>query len=244
MTSIVIFQSEREAVVAMDTLAIDMDHNPARYTTKAHYLPHLRTIIAGTGCGGFADDWYAEANKRMVVRNVETLNRLAPAMLRELWAKFREDYTVPEDMTTTVFHVGLSEDTGIVVAAQFHSAHDFEPEPVDGPLSFKPVCPEPAELAQEGLDAFDLIHPIMEAQRAHEAGKHAAERVYIGGEVHVLHLTEAGCAQFKVFEFPEYQQEREGIYRRVEAGQAQASRAGANRMAQEHPPIAPCRWRG
>lgn len=219
MTSIVIFQSEREAVVAMDTLAIDHDRNPARYTTKAHYLPHLRTIVAGTGCGGFADDWYIEANKRMVVRNVETLNRLAPAKLRNLWARFRADYKVPESMTTTVFHVGLSEDTGSIVAAQFHSADDFEPKPVDGRLTFKPACPEPVELDQEGLGAFDLIQPIMEAQRAHEAGTPAAKRVYIGGEVHALHLTEAGCAQFKVFEFPEYQREREGVYRRVEVGQ-------------------------
>ena len=215
MTSIVIFQSEREAVVAMDTLAIDMDYNPARYTTKAHYLPHLRTIIAGTGCGGFADDWYAEANKRMVVRSVETLNCLAPAILRDLWAKFRVDYKLPEDMTTTVFHVGLSEDTGTIVAAHFHSGHDFEPRPVVGHVAYKPGCQEPAELAREGLGAYDLIQPIMEAQRAQEAGNPIDKRVYIGGQVHALHLSEAGCTYSLIFEFPEYRRERELVYLRA-----------------------------
>ena len=216
MTSIVMFLSEREALVVMDTLAIDFDGEPLRYTTKAHYLPHLRTIVAGTGCGGFACDWFVEANKRMVVRDVETLNRLAPKMLRELWDRFRKDYSVPADMTTTVYHVGLSEETGEVVAAQFHSGHDFEPMAVEGPLSFKPVCEPPREINEEGIGAFELAPLIMQRQREEQAGKPPEEKVYIGGQAMALHLTEAGCAHFPLFDFPEYGAERDWVYRKVE----------------------------
>lgn len=218
MTSIVIFQSERDAVVAMDTLAIDQDRTPGRYTTKAHYLPHLRTIIAGTGCGGFADDWFAEVNKRLVIRDVLVLNELAPPMLRDLWGRFRSEYDLKESTTTTIFHIGKEEETGRVVVCQFHSGNGFEPEALDGSLAFKPVCPEPPELEQGDLGAFDLILPIMEAQRAHEAEKPPERRVYIGGQIQVIHLSDDGCAYFNLHDFPEYEREREYVYRKAQFG--------------------------
>ena len=218
MTSLIIYTTDTEAVVAMDTYGTDMEGRPFLYTTKAHYLPHLRTIIAGTGCGGFACDWFVQVNKRMVVRDVEVLNSLAPAMLCELWERFREDYQLPEDKTTTVFHIGYSEATGHIVRTQFHSGHEFRAEEIPSGLTYKPPCKEPEELAQEGAVIFDLIRPIMEQQRREAAERPREDRVNIGGQAMVLHLQPGGCAHFPLFEFDEYQEQRKVVLARAQLG--------------------------
>jgi hypothetical protein len=43
--------------VATDTLAVTPDGRPVALTSKV-IMPHLRMIVAGTGSGGFLDQWF------------------------------------------------------------------------------------------------------------------------------------------------------------------------------------------
>jgi hypothetical protein len=97
-----------------DTLAVNSDGSPLLFTSKAHYLPHLRTIVAGTGVLGFSAEWAMTANNRMAVSGIKNLNYHTPRMLRDIWARYKGERQLPADITTTVYHFGISEGSGEV----------------------------------------------------------------------------------------------------------------------------------
>src|SRR5262249_44062453 len=81
-----IFYSDPEQVlVVTDTLSVSPDGSPLLFSSKAHYLPHLRTIVAGTGVAGFSGEWAMRANNRMVIRGIENLDHHTPAALQSFW---------------------------------------------------------------------------------------------------------------------------------------------------------------
>jgi hypothetical protein len=47
MSSLIFHTDASQALVATDTLAVKPDGTPLMYGSKALYLPHLKTIIAG-----------------------------------------------------------------------------------------------------------------------------------------------------------------------------------------------------
>ncbi len=116
MSSLIFYTDPDQALVVTDTLAVNTDGSPLHFTSKAHYLPHLRTIVADTGLDGFSVDWAMSVNNRMAVSGVENLNYHAPRGLRDLWARYNRDLRLPDDVTTTVYHFGISEGGGGVVA--------------------------------------------------------------------------------------------------------------------------------
>jgi len=56
MSSLIIYTDEDQALVATDTLGVNNEGQPFLFTSKSNYLPHLQTIISGTGCGGFSEE--------------------------------------------------------------------------------------------------------------------------------------------------------------------------------------------
>jgi hypothetical protein len=115
--SSLIFLDDAQAFVATDTLAVPPDGSRFRFTSKALYLPrHLRSIIAGTGAGGFATRSCATVNDRFVVRDIDNLDQHAPRVLGETWPEFRREHQAPDPLLTTVYRIGISEETGNVRA--------------------------------------------------------------------------------------------------------------------------------
>jgi hypothetical protein len=68
MSSLIFLTEESQVLVATDTLAVSPDGRPFMFTTKAFILPRLKTIIAGTGLGGFLGRWFVRINDGLVVR--------------------------------------------------------------------------------------------------------------------------------------------------------------------------------
>ena len=65
MSSLIFQTEEQQVFVATDTWAVTRDGMPITFTSKALILPHLRMIVAGTGSGGFLDQWFVYINSRM-----------------------------------------------------------------------------------------------------------------------------------------------------------------------------------
>ncbi|MCM7911060.1 hypothetical protein M8T17_25035, partial [Enterobacter hormaechei] len=61
MSSLIFYTDEAQALIVTDTLAVTDNGEPLSFVSKAGYIPQLRTIIAGTGAGGFSKEG---ANKR------------------------------------------------------------------------------------------------------------------------------------------------------------------------------------
>lgn len=206
MSSLIFFTDPDQAVVATDTLACDTDGRPGMLVDKAFIVRHLRMIIAGTGAAGFAERWCLRVNTRMVVRDIDVLAEMATPHLRELWDEYRDSHDVPHDQTTTVYQFGFAEDDQMRAYA-FRSTNGFEAEALPHALGVKPPC----DTGDPSVPFPDRFRVIMDEQRRTQAEVPLAERVHIGGEVHVIHLTRDGFTTFVHSQFEEYEEVREGI---------------------------------
>ena len=206
MSSLIFHTDEKQVFAATDTLAVTPDGTPFFFTTKAFVVPHLRMIMAGTGAGGFLDRWFISVNQ-MIVRGVDDLKHCTPESLQKLWVEFRKAYSFPDDFTTTVYHFGFSEITGVINSYAYRSTNNFRSEPLQYGLAIKPECTVP--------DNYRLPHDLksmMDEQRAIQRSRPAGDQLYIGGEIYVHHLMEGGSNVYRLDRFDDYEQDRETIY--------------------------------
>lgn len=207
MSSLIFYSDAEQVLVVTDTLAVNPDGSPMLFTTKAHYLPHLKTIVAGTGLGGFSGDWAMSANNRMVVRGIENLNYHTQDALRKLWANYRREYSLPSEATTTVYQWGFSEVSGYITGYAYRSTSDFDSEKLSYGTGVKPECAVP-----DG-NLFDNLKSMMHEQRSIQSARPAEHRLFIGGEAMAIHLTREGCVFKRVFDFPDFKSQESEIFR-------------------------------
>lgn len=207
MSSIIFATDPTQALVATDTLAVDSNGTPLLFCTKATYIPHLRTIIAGTGLGAFANDWANHVNNEMVVTGVLNLDYHTPSGLRERWAKQQQDPSFPPGCTTTVYQIGVGEENGEIQSFAYRSTNNFLSEPLAHGTRVKPECTVPTDIS-----LFEGLKPMMEEQRRNQQTKSANERIYIGGQCIVMHLTKDGCNTWTAFNFDDYEEQLARVF--------------------------------
>lgn len=206
--SALIFHTQPDmAVVATDTLAVDEEGAPAYWPTKALPVQHLNLIIAGTGLAGFSTRWFVHVNDRMLVRGVEHLDFHAPKELKDLFTRYCEEVGAPAGFMTTIYHFGISEVTGEVAAFAYRSTNDFQSESLSYGLKFKP------ESSYEmGDDLPGGLIEMMRSQRQLQSAKPRDERVYIGGDVQLLHLDAHGITCRRIHRFDDFLEQEDQMY--------------------------------
>lgn len=207
MSSLIFFTDKHQVLVATDTLGVSSGGEPFLFTSKAIHIPHLKTIIAGTGIGGFSHEWAMHVNNKMAVRGIHNLDYHTPKMLLELWSQYSEKTSITDSFTTTVYQFGISEETQEIVSFAYRSTNEFVSEELGYGTFVKPECqiPNPNSL-------IDSIPSMMEEQREIQSRLPKNKRVYIGGEIYVLHLAINGCTSYKLFEFPDFRDEEVKIF--------------------------------
>ena len=208
MSSLIFYTDQDQILVVTDTLVVKPDGNPMMYCSKAIYLPHIRTIIAGTGVGMFSGDWSMQVNNRMVVAGIDNLDFHTPIALCKRWQQYKGEHALPADLTTTVYHFGLSEETGFVRSYAYRSTHSFASEQLGYGYGLKPECTPPQK---ENL--IEEIPRMMVEQRKNQESKPFSDRVYIGGEAIAIYLNKSGCSIFSVFQFEDFQSQLRDIFR-------------------------------
>lgn len=203
MSSLIFYTDETQAVVATDTLAVNNNGQPIAFVSKSGYIPHLKTIVTGTGAGGFANKWLLEASTRMVVRGIQNLNYHTPKALNRLWLEYKKEFSPPDEFTTTVYQFGICEETGKVVSYAYRSTNNFKSESLVYGTAVKPDC-----TILEG-NLIEIIPVMMNEQRHLESQKPDHERIQIGGEIILYHLTNNGCNCFKIGEFDDYRSQQD-----------------------------------
>jgi hypothetical protein len=106
-------------------------------------------IIAGTGMGGFLDQWFVQLNSRMVTTGIDNVNEHTPRNLAAIWSGCKEQIG-DSGQTTTVYHFGFSEHTGLIHSYAYRSTNNFMGERLGYYLAAKPKCtiPEAYNLPQ------------------------------------------------------------------------------------------------
>lgn len=195
MSSLLFYTDENEAIVVTDTLLHYSVDTPPGFASKAISIPHMRMIIAGTGSALLFSRWIGLVNNQGFALNVDTVDAHAPQELQALWSELNRYVPTLQDQTATIYHFGISDDSGKIHGFAYRSVSDFKSERLDYGLGVKPELMDKAGI---DLDSFPACAPdIMRAQSRQEDEK-ALNRVYIGGSVQVTHLAKHGFSIYSL----------------------------------------------
>ncbi len=208
MSSLIFCTDAKQAFVATDTLAVSQNGEPSFFTTKAFIVPHLRMIIAGTGICGLMSNWFIKVVQGMVVRGVEHLDYHTPINLHRIWKNMKEDPSFPENFTTTIYHMGFSEEDGFIKSYAYRSTNDFKSERLTYGLRYKPECTIP-----ENYTLPFSLPAMMQDQRERQSRMPKKDRLYIGGEIQITHLTKDGFNAYRLCKFEDYDATEKAISR-------------------------------
>lgn len=208
MSALIFHTEENQVLVATDTLATLLDGTPYRFTSKVLILPQLRMLMAGTGAAGFLDRWFFAINAEIIVRGIDHLNDHSPRYLAAIWSGYKHEIAIPQRVTTTVYHFGFSEATNSIHSYAYRSDNDFRSERLPYGIAVKPECSIPANYRLP-----DDIKSFMDEQRRIQAFRPKHEQVFIGGEILIYHLMEAGFNVYRLAEFDDHDQQKQAVYR-------------------------------
>lgn len=213
MSSLIYHTEETQVLVATDTLATSPKGNPLMFTTTAFVIPHLRMIVAGMGVAGFLGRWFVQINDRMVVRGIDHVDYHTPRTLAAVWREHRQEFSIPAGAPITVYHFGFSEETGLIHSFVYKSSNNFRSDQLrQHGLGAQPECTVPKE--------YELptdIKTMMLEQRTIQAARPKGERICIGGEIQIHHLTERGFRIFTIDKFEDYDADELAIYENFRA---------------------------
>lgn len=195
MSSLLFYTDETEAIVATDTLLHYSVDTPPGYASKTIAIPHMCMMIAATGSALLFSRWIGLVNNQGFALDVDAVNAHAPQELQTLWSELNRHAPALQDQTATIYHFGISDDSGKIHGFAYRSVSDFKSERLDYGLGVKPELMDKA-----GIDwnSFPACAPdIMRAQSRQEDEK-PRDRVYIGGTTEVTHLTKDGFSIYSL----------------------------------------------
>jgi hypothetical protein len=207
MSSLIYKVEKMQVFIATDTLST-LNGEAIQFATKAFPLPHLRMVIAGTGLPGFLDHWLVAINASPV-RGIDALNEQAQAGLLNVLRTYTKQFPGMNE-TTSVYHFGFSEDTGVIHSFAYKSEELFEPRQIECGLYVKPDVPEDA-IPTDTLYPSDFPK-IMAAQRAIQKKLPKEIRVSIGGEIQMHHLEQTGYKAYRLGQFEDFAETRRAIF--------------------------------
>jgi hypothetical protein len=183
MSSLIFCFSEHEIIVATDTLAVaDQRGIPCSYTTKFHPVPHIRGIICGTGDGQFLGQSFLIANS-LPARDILELSHILPEALRLIHSQRYQDLI--SISTSTIYHFGFPIDGTAPVGIKYPSENDFVPHELPrNQIGMKPA----GDIITDNVFSTRFLL-TMRSQIESENKKPQDQRVYIGGQVTVCHMT-------------------------------------------------------
>lgn len=195
MSSLLFYMDENEAIVATDTLLHYSVDTPPGFASKAISIPHMRMIIAATGSALLFSRWIGLVNNQGFALDVDAVDAHALQELQALWRELNRHVPALQDQTATIYHFGISDDSGKIHGFAYRSVSDFKSERLDYGLGVKPEL-----IDMTGIDwnSFPACAPeIMRAQSRQEDQK-PRDRVYIGGTTEVTHLTKDGFSIYSL----------------------------------------------
>lgn len=173
---------EDEIAIVSDTKAVSMGRTPRSFTSKFHPMPHMNTVMTSTGLACFTLEWYRHAMQTMIVKDVDGLDHYAPEQLRRLWERHPDNRT--DEMTTSIFHLGYSEEQERMVGYRYHSDYDFESEELDTGFILKPKTPGLQDLREElGDETLQFLVEAIHLQKDYDDQQEDSDRYPIGGEI-------------------------------------------------------------
>ena len=201
MTALVFYFTDHSICLAMDALSLDIEKHPFKLVSKFVLLPHLQSIICGTGVLGLIPKWIEFIQTSMVFGNITQLSMATSNQLKKIY----EEMSIPSDITSTIYHFGLDKITNTMVGYAFRSTKAFQMEKLDYGLGVKPTYPvkgaivplQPEEIEPKFIDLITQLKEV-------DDNLPIKEKLGIGGEIHFARLNKKGMYFVKILhQFPD-----------------------------------------
>ena len=172
----------------MDSLSIRDGGKPHKYVTKIFPLPHVKAAMCGIGNLNIVIDWFSDLQLNAVVCKFPFLNELVPTQLLKIGDKYPT-----EGHQTTIYHFGFDEEERRFRGFKFRSDKNYQMEELDYGIGIRPYGEKLHDILINGLKHLQLneaIVKLMVAQKAKDESLNPEKRAGIGGEIHILQITE------------------------------------------------------
>lgn len=219
MTALLYFLEPERVCIAMDTCSMNVEQDgeltPGPFCSKILLLPHLHTVVCGTGIRSLIYYWNAFLQQNVVARNVTELDNIARAKLPEL----ARECGVSEKHTSTIYHFGYWPQEDRMLGLAYRSASGFASEKLGYDLGIKPhdnidLTWAMKTVEEKGLPAGFV--EVMNRQKAYDDSRPPKERVGIGGEVQFLVMDPTGYSLSTCHRFDDYDRHFEAVRARTE----------------------------
>ncbi|WCF11564.1 hypothetical protein NDS46_29910 (plasmid) [Paenibacillus thiaminolyticus] len=181
MTAINFIYEENQVSIYMDTLSLDEKRKPFKFVSKIYPIPHLRSVICGTGNVDVIMDWVYRVQRNVVAADIEFLSSVTTEQLLEIHKKYNTF-----DVCTTIYQFGYSQIDEKFKGYVYRSTNNFSQEEYDYSFAIKPhVEFDWKEELKNGLD--NAFIKLMTKQK--EMDDKSLTRLGIGGEIHKFFMT-------------------------------------------------------
>ncbi|MHA1336483.1 MAG: hypothetical protein ACTSPW_12155 [Promethearchaeota archaeon] len=191
MTALIYIYKNDMVCLAMDSLSVDEDKRPLKYVTKFFLLPHLQSIICGTGSLDLVMKWFEFVQNSIVVKNVVDLNNYVQSYLKKLSDKLN----LPINQSSTIYHFGVDKINDEIVGYAYRSENSFKSEKLIYSFGIKPNY---EDIAQKAIDLITQkgiipgIIAIITQLKEMDEKLELEQQVGIGGEIHFIILDKSG----------------------------------------------------
>jgi len=187
MSALLFILEPQQVVIASDSLCCTVDRRPLSFTSKIHPIPHLGTVMCGTGRSSLMTHWLCTIYENVIARGIEALVDMAESQLRVIDQHLKEAQPDAVDLTTTVYHFGYSRTEERFVGYAHRSVSGYRAERLADVFGAKPALRD-MQAAVDALltnGATTTLVDLMEEQKDTQTKVPASEWVGIGGEVHL-----------------------------------------------------------
>ena len=158
--------SEQRVSILTDTLLSDADQGdaPLSFATKVFPLPHMRGLITGTGLAPFISEWFTIVNGAIAAADMRDLDKIAPHVLPDLFAKHRGHDV--RALSTTIYHFGFDRTRERFIGFRYRSAGGFRSKRLPYGISTYPFVNRELERNTDAKFPSDFIrHALLQKQQ-------------------------------------------------------------------------------
>lgn len=186
-------------IIISDSIASLPDGRPIRYVSKVFPLPHIHSVICGTGCLGPIIDWYAFILKHLTVRDIGGLNKVAPRHLRDIYAGYGSKRSA-----TAIIQFGFIPEDGCYYGCAFRSDDGFSREELPPGIGLNPEHETATAFfrkIESGLDPLPLLIDICKQQKIRDDTLPPEKRLGIGGSLFSYTMVKKMCKMREIHVF-------------------------------------------
>jgi len=200
MTALNFILAEDQVIISMDSLSSNENANPFKYTTKIFPLPHINTVVCGTGSLQLVLKWFCYIQEKVLAENINVINREAPEALPIL------EKETGHEVDSTIYHFGIDSHSKKFVGYAFRKNNNYRIEKLDNGIGVRPPDAVLEKISNNQYSANDLPElfiKIMKDQR--EFDNSGEDKVGIGGEIHMLIMTENKQLMWTSYRFDDFE---------------------------------------